>query len=138
MKTSLSILPLSVIGAACLSLPARSQFTEIPRTPNSRDAAKAALLVRYDRNKDGKLGKDEIAAIARDRMLAYDTNKDGKVDAVELKEMREKSRKMPKMTPGDRALARERDKLVVQTQEAERKAAENKTGGASAPEGNED
>lgn len=134
MKTSLSILPLSVIGVACLSLPVRSQFTEIPRTPNSRDAAKAALLVRYDRNKDGKLGKDEIAAIARDRMLAHDTDKDGKVDAVELKKMRENSRKMPEMTPAERALARERDKANAQVEEAARKAAAEASGNSTPQE----
>lgn len=128
MKTTLSIFPLALLGAACLSLPALSQFTEIPRKPSAREAAKAALLVRYDRNKDGKLGKDEIAAIARDRMLAHDTDKDGKVDAVELKKMRENSRKMPEMNPADRALARERDKANAQVEEAARKAAAEASG----------
>ncbi len=42
------------------------------------------LLNRFDKNKDGKLSKDEVP----DQMLAnftrVDTNKDGSIDAAEL------------------------------------------------------
>lgn len=126
MKTTLSILPLSLLAAACLSLPARSQFTDIPRTPAPRDAAKAALLARYDGNKDGKLDQHEIAAIARDRMLVHDTDKDGKVDAVELKKMREKCRKMPPMTADQRAIACEKALLAAKTKQQEEEATKTK------------
>jgi Ca2+-binding EF-hand superfamily protein len=48
---------------------------------------KAALLQKYDTNKDGKLDASERAAMRADKkaaMLAkYDTNKDGKLDASE-------------------------------------------------------
>jgi hypothetical protein len=125
MKTTLSILPLSLACLACLAAPAIARDAAIPRKQSSRDAAKADLLARYDSDKDGKLGKDEIAAIARDRMLAHDKNKDGKVDAVELKKMREKSRKMPSMTADQRAMARERALLAAKLQQQEKQAAKS-------------
>jgi len=94
----------AILGASGLSY---GQSLAKKTVPDSRTAAMAKLLERYDANKNGKLDADEVEKIARDRLLEYDRNKDGRVDAAELRAMRENSRKMPEQDALDRAMARE-------------------------------
>ena len=76
----------------------------------TRDAGKKVLLKKYDLNKNGKLDKEEVEQIGRDRLLRFDRNKDGKVDQIELKKMADKSQKMMKMTKHERETALNRAK----------------------------
>ena len=87
-----------------------SDDAEIPRAqkPDPRAASNAALIERYDKDKNGKLDETEIEAIGRDRMLEKDRNKDGRVDQVELKHQKANERKMPKMDALQRTMAREK------------------------------
>ena len=104
-RVSSGILMLAaVLGVSALSY---GQSLEEKKGPDSRIAAMAKLLERYDANKNGRLDADEVEKIGRDRMRGYDRNKDGRVDAAELRAMRENSRKMPEQDDLDRAMARE-------------------------------
>lgn len=89
----------------CASGLVSGQSLEKKKVPDSRTATMEKLLKRYDANKNGKLDTNDVEKIGRDRLLENDRNKDGRVDAVELRAMREKSRKMPVQDDLDRAMA---------------------------------
>ncbi len=83
---------------------------ELPsaKQPDERTVSNEKLLETYDADKDGKLGKDEIAKIGRDRLMQNDLNHDNHLDEAELKIMRGKSHQMPQQDALSRAMAREK------------------------------
>lgn len=102
---------ISAAAALIFSSVSLSAFEAVPQAaPKSdpRAVAKAAMLGKYDRNKNGKLDPAEIETIARDRLLRFDDNKDGKVDSIELNRERAGVRKAPPMDELQRSMARER------------------------------
>lgn len=109
MKTKFLKAVVTLMPVVCFVATLSAKDAEIPRVqkPDPRAAAKAALIERYDKDKDGKLDNDEIETIGRDRMLENDRNKDGRVDQVELKHPKAGARKMPPMDALQRAMARE-------------------------------
>ena len=119
----------------CFAATVSTEDEEIPRAqkPDPRAAAKAGLIERYDKNKNGKLDNNEIETIGRDRMLANDRNKDGRVDQFELRRQRAGVRKMPPMDALQRAMAREQALAAARVQlekdraEASKEPAQEKT-----------
>ena len=110
MKTKFLKTIVALAPVLCFAPTVWAEDAEIPHTqkPDPRAAAKAELIERYDKDKNGKLDNDEIETIGRDRMLKNDRNKDGRVDQVELKNPKAGVRKMPPMDALQRAMARER------------------------------
>ena len=110
MKTKLLKAIVTLAPVLCFASTVSAEDTEIPRAqkPDPRAASKAALIERYDKNKNGQLDNEEIETIGRERMLQNDRNKDGRVDQVELKNPKAVTRKMPQMDDLQRAMARER------------------------------
>ncbi len=56
---------------------------KVDRRMTSRLLLARQVLVRYDKNKDGKLSRDEIG-FSKEAFDRIDTNRDGKLDVVEL------------------------------------------------------
>ena len=110
MKPEFSKTFAALAAVLCLAATLSAKDAEIPRVtkPAPRAAAKAGLIERYDKDKNGKLDNEEIETIGRDRMLENDRNKDGRVDQFELKHPKAGVRKMPQMDALQRAMARER------------------------------
>jgi hypothetical protein len=109
MKTELFKNSITLIFFLCFATTISAEYAEIPRAqkPDPRAAFKAKLIERYDKNKNGKLDKEEIETISRDRMLENDRNKDGRVDPVELKHPNAGTRKLPPMDALELAMSRE-------------------------------
>ena len=110
MQTNILIAVVIALPALCFTATLSAKDAEIPRAqkPDPRAASNAALIERYDKDKNGKLDETEIETIGRDRMLEKDRNKDGRVDQVELKHQKVGERKMPQMDALQRAMAREK------------------------------
>ncbi len=118
MKTKLLKAISALAPMLCFTSTVWAEDTEIPhaQNPDPRAAAKAELIERYDKDKNGKLDNEEIETIGRDRMLENDRNKDGRVDQVELRHPKAGGRKMPPMDALQRAMARERALLAASVQ----------------------
>ena len=110
MKTKSLKAVVALTSILCFAAAVSAEDAEVPRAqkPNPRAAAKASLIERYDKNKNGRLDPEEIEAIGRYRMLQNDRNKDGRVDQFELRCPRTGVRMMPQMDALQRAMARER------------------------------
>lgn len=128
MKTNFLKTIVSLASVFCFVSTVWAEDAEIPRAqkPDPRAAAKAELIERYDKNKNGKLDNDEIEKIGRDRMLKNDRNKDGRVDQVELKNPKAGTQRMPPMDAVQRAMARERalSAATIQRENEQSKASE--------------
>ena len=135
MKTIFLKAIVALTPILCSAVSASAEDADIPRAqkPDPRAAAKASLLERYDKNKNGRLDTEEIEAIGRDRMLENDRNKDGRVDQFELRRPRAGVSKMPPMDALQRAMARERALTAARLQvekeraEAAKEPAQEKT-----------
>ena len=129
MKTKLLKAIVTFLPVLCFAATASAKDAEIPRAqkPDPRAASKADLIERYDKDQNGKLDKDEIETIGRDRMLENDRNKDGRVDQVELKNPKAVTRKMPPMDAVQRAMAREKaiSAASIQLEKKQSKAPDN-------------
>ena len=95
MKTKLPKAIVTFLPVLCFAATASAKDAEIPRAqkPDPRAASKAALIERYDKDKNGQLDNEEIETIGRERILQNDRNKDGRVDQVELKNPKTVTRK---------------------------------------------
>lgn len=96
-----------VLIAACLSLSwalhcsaADASTPDTKKEGAQEKPVPAAVLKKYDKNKDGKLDDQEKAAWKadqkkqrEDQLKKYDKNKDGKLDAEEKAAMKEDLRK---------------------------------------------
>ena len=133
MKTKLPKAIVTFLPVLCFAATASAKDAEIPRAqkPDPRAASKAALIERYDKDKNGQLDNEEIETIGRERMLQNDRNKDGRVDQVELKNPKAVTRKMPQMDALQRAMARERalSAARVQLEKEQSKASEKAVDG---------
>jgi Ca2+-binding EF-hand superfamily protein len=87
MKSSSILL---TIGLLALALPANVHAAKDPAKKEARKAAKAAIAL-YDKNGNGIIDGDEVAAIQKayeaDKtgpLKAFDLNNDGKLDDAEV------------------------------------------------------
>jgi EF hand len=125
MKITKKISLFVILTLCCVNLGIAQET--IPLKVNPRATKIAEMLKRYDVNKNGKLDKEEVEAIGRDRLLEEDLNKDGKVDEVELKCKKSCVRTLSPMTAKQRDLACEKALLAEKIQkEKERKQATTK------------
>lgn len=133
MKANFRKTILALTTILCYASKVLAEDAEIPHVqkPDPRAAAKAELIERYDKDRNGKLDNDEIETIGRDRMLKNDRNKDGRVDQVELKNPKVSTRKMPPMDDEQRAMALERalSAARVQLEKEQSKASEKAVDG---------
>ncbi|MEP1646280.1 EF-hand domain-containing protein, partial [Rhodopirellula bahusiensis] len=67
-------------------VPGFGPAAEMMTTPTTEEDRKSAreTLVRYDRNKDGQLGKDELSSRFWGNPMDFDRNADGKLSEMEL------------------------------------------------------